>query len=527
MKQELINNLKRELLSEFSGEELQSIKQDLLAIIKGKEDFIFFAEYWLGIKLNSFQKRLLRETFDSPQNIWATSNQCGKTVAIAVLHIWFNFYKIGIRGIEKPEIFEKTYYSTLNISPILRQSKECFRYIQQILNSSFTWEEETKRKVNQCKIENFIASVNQNLGEIRFSNNSVHYSLSTGEDQGAGLAGAQFAYISYDECIQSLNFEQELPARIFSRLAKYGQRLDLVGTPDERSKSQQYYFHLVKEAEANRNGFKILFGKYDENEFINEEQREKFKAQLLRLDPIRYRQVVLGEFISTGEKMFEPQIVHQIWNGKISFTLPEKDCSYLISVDWGLSEMGDKTIFAVVKELELLKERHYEIVNARAEKGGDPWKLMAELRLLKQSYNNADVIMDVNSLGGTIFKKMLKDIKPISFDSHGKSKEEALTYLKLVLTSSRDCFIDESGRVVEKNPNFGRLRSYYLSELEAELGNYQLKDDKIKQDWVSALYQAIWWLEYRKPLSQIKVFSLSRFKQPAQQKVWRSSIRSQ
>ena len=284
------------------------------AVNAGREDPVFFAKYFLGIKLNPFQIRYLYETMNSKQNLVVCGNQTGKTVVLSVLHIWFNFYKIYLEG--DPELVGKSHYQTLNISPVSRQAKEAFRYVDELLHSSFTWELNGKRFINECRIEWFYKKSNENLGRVEFSNNTSFYCLSTHQDKGAGIQGAQFALITYDECVQSHHLREELPARIFSRTSKYNGRIDLIATPDEQANSQQYWFHMVREAEKGLSGWKLHTGLYDENIFITPENKKEYKARLFKLDPERYKQVILGQFTASAAQMFSPEMVEGVWNGK-------------------------------------------------------------------------------------------------------------------------------------------------------------------------------------------------------------------
>ena len=126
-------------------EKLEILERVLLGL--GEEDPIFFAQYFLGLHLNPFQKRALWGLKIYKQFLWVTANQVGKTVALAFAHLWFDFYKLGFEGV--PEMIEKARYETLNISPISRQSKEAFRYVEEILHSNFSWEEEGKRYIQR------------------------------------------------------------------------------------------------------------------------------------------------------------------------------------------------------------------------------------------------------------------------------------------------------------------------------------------------------------------------------------------
>lgn len=485
------------LKDSYNLEPEQLLNKVLLGL--GEEDSIFFAEYFLGLHLNPFQKRFLLLLIQFNQILSVTANQVGKTVALAIAHIWWDFYKKGFSG--NPELIEKAHFETLNISPISRQSKEAFRYIEEILLSNFSWEEGGERYINDCKIGWFWENKNENLGRIDFSNNSSCYCLSTSEDKGAGFAGKQFALISYDECIQSLHLREELPARIFSRTAKYSGTIVLNATPDELAKSQQYWYHLYTDAKRGEGEWKLVEGLYDENIFIPEKKREEYKERLKRIDPERYKQVVLGQFIASSERMFTPELVEGLWNGKDKPTPVNPDKDYVLVIDWGVADAGDETVMKVADVTDL---ENVEIVYAYSKQGGDPIELMAMASYLKLEYNDADMVVEVTEMGGTIFKKMMEKSKPISYGQG--NKPDALFFLQVRLRNNirKDLTNSEKGAM-------GKLKSYYLPKLEEQLSVYKLDDKKIQQDWVMVMAMLAWYIEKYKKISQIKVFPLTRF----------------
>ncbi|MBT9151001.1 MAG: hypothetical protein DDT40_01182 [candidate division WS2 bacterium] len=150
------------------------------------------------------------------------------TVLTAIKHLWFNYYKIGL-DLEYA-LIDTAHYQTLNISPHSRQARQCYNYVKEILDERFIIHEEDKKRVNKLHplMKDFLIGENSTLGELRFRNKSVFYTVSTGQDQAASLAGAQFGFASYDEAGQSLHLENELGAKIMSRLIKYGVGLDLI-----------------------------------------------------------------------------------------------------------------------------------------------------------------------------------------------------------------------------------------------------------------------------------------------------------
>lgn len=473
---------------------------DKVLLSVGEHNPIFFAEYFLGLHLNPFQKRALLALCSHNQIIEISSNQVGKTVELAIDHIWWNFYKKGFSG--DPDLIEKARFETLNISPISRQSKECFRYVEEILHSNFSWEVEGERFVNDCRIGWFWEGKNDNLGRMDFSNNSSFFCLSTSEDRGSGLAGKQFALITYDECNQGLHLQEELPARIFSRTAKYSGTIKLVATPDELAKSQQYWFHLYTAAKRGEGEWHLIEGLYDENIFIPKSKREEFKARLKKVDEIRYKQVVLGQFIVSADRMFSPEAIEALWNGKTEPTPAQENKDYVLIIDWGVADQGDETVMNVADITDL---SNVEVVKAYSKQGGDPVELMAMASYLKLEYNDCDLVMDATEMGGTIFKKMMIKMKPISFGQG--NKPNALFYLQLRL---RNNFRRKSLTDSEKNA-IDTLKSYYLPKLEGQLSSYKLEDKKIKQDWVIVLAMLAWYIDKFKKASQIKSYSLRNF----------------
>lgn len=440
------------------------------------------------------------------QVMWVTANQVGKTVALAVSHIWFNFYKKGFSG--DPALIERARYETLNISPVSRQATEAFRYVEEILHSRFSWEEAGKRYVNKCRLEWFWAGKNSTIGRIDFANNASFWCLSTGADQGSGLAGKQFAYISYDECVQSGHLEDELGARIFSRTAKYSGWIVLVSTPDEMGKSQQYWYHLYTAAKKEKDkkifgDWYLMEGLYDENIFIPEAVREEFKARLKKNFPAKYLQVVEGSFLESADRMFPLAAVQGLWNGKESTTDVVLGQEYVVIVDWGVADSGDETVVAVA---DVTEAENVEVVYAWAKQGGDPVELMAMVSYLILTYNEAALVMDAAEMGGVIFKKMMRQFKPISFGQG--NKVDALFFLQLAL---RNNIRSEENLTSTEKSAIGKLHSYYLSKLERQLSSYKLDDKKIKQDWVMVSAMLAWYVARHRMSSKVKVFSLNKF----------------
>lgn len=486
---------------------------------RGREDITVFANEILGVPLNPYQVKWLTRTttprskwlekfgeviediggFLFGSNISAIGNQSGKTVGIAIKHIYMNKYKIGLNL--ESDLIDKAHYGTLNISPHSRQTKACYQHVKDILNGQFMIDEDGKKRLNDLHplMQNFLVGDNANLGEIRFANKSVMYSVPTGADQASSLAGAQFGYISYDECSQSLHLKSELGAKILSRLIKYGVCLDLIATPEVDSPSHQQYLHLVRLGQQGKQGWWALTGMgMDDNIFIPKEQRERAKASLLATDKKKYRQVVKGEFITSGKRYFDANEIENLW--KLS---GKKDCvkghKYLLVADWGMSDTGDLSVFMVFDYTNFHMDGKMDLVNHESVQGGTPQMQFSLLRTLYEQYTWCEddgvtevkptFVMDAEALGGVLIKKLLVLLKPKGYDI---DKDIGLMETKMKMSTNRDYIESEiDGAIIEKNPDFGSVRSYYIDELNEQLGIYHVDDAKLETDFAMAFMMGV------------------------------------
>lgn len=469
----------------------------------------------LGVKMHDEQRKLwsTREEFDeiisrNPdflKNILVPSNRWGKTLCTSVKHLWYNYYKIGVRG--TPDIIRSTRCGTLNLSPHSNQCQAGYEYVLDILFSKFTYTVGGVSKVNKCKIENFYLSDNSQKRTINFRNGTFYKAIPTGEDQASSLAGNPYLYISYDECAQSLHLKAELPAKIMSRLIDFGGPLDLVSTPEVDKPSHQYFFHISKLGLKAEDGWFTLIGRLTDNVFLGEKEINTITGAIKSTDPVKYRQVVYGEFVTTGKKMFDQILIERLWDEDRP-RMPEYEHKYLIWADWGFSDTGDPTVFYVIDytprrvgDKEIKNE--YRIVYREAIRGGSPFAVLARFRMLQREWNGAKCGHDSSSMGGVMIKKMLQEMGMTDiFDfSASGDKQDMLFCLIIVMSDGRKAQYDEEGKIKELNPNFGRLRSFYIPELEEQMGNYQynpekgVTDKRIEQDDVMCLGMAIWYLE--------------------------------
>lgn len=529
-------------------------QRELVRMVKqGRKDPVYFAKKLLGIELHPKQmvwlwittktqtanacalgiqlklwdetkfKQMLAKNPEMMKNILVPSNRWGKTLVTSVKHLWYNYYKIGVQG--DVEHIAATRCGTLNLSPHSNQADAAYQYILDILFSKFTFrvpDPATPGKmisrVNHCLIGDFYIGDNSQKRTVVFKNGTSFKAVPTGEDQSSSIQGQRYLYISYDECAQSLHLKAELPAKIMSRLIDFGGVVDLISTPEVDKPSHQYFFHIAKLGLDCEEGWFTLVGVLGDNIFLGAAEVEAVGNAIRSTDPQKYRQVVYGEFVTTGKKMFDSIVIERLWDEEKP-RLPALDRDYLITVDWGFADTGDPTVIYVLDYTPMkmpdgtIAKNRYRIAFKESIRGGSPFTVIARVRMLQREWNGAKLIHDSGNMGGVMIKKMLQELgvqNVIDFSASG-DKGDMLFCLLTSLTDGRRVSYGKEGEVIEGNPNFGRIRSYYIPELEEQLGNYQynpekgVTDKRIEQDDVMALGMGVWWLERKHNKSTVKM----------------------
>src|SRR3990167_5211500 len=231
-----------EVHKDLTPEELEFISK----VKAGRKDPIYFANEILGVPLHDKQKLWLWLTtktqtekcyelglklaiwialeefekykvFEFQKNILVPSNRWGKTLVTSVKHLWYCYYKIGVKG--APEHVGQERCGTLNLSPHSNQCDAGYQYIKDILENKFMWlDADGKSHTNKSLIGEgtvnpngtFLVGENTQKRILRFLNGTTYKAVPTGEDQASSLAGTPYLYISYDECAQCYSDDTEV-----------------------------------------------------------------------------------------------------------------------------------------------------------------------------------------------------------------------------------------------------------------------------------------------------------------------------
>lgn len=447
---------------------------------KGEKDVVFFTEHFLGLKLHKGQKEWLRETVEKERklNILCPANQYGKSVLIAIKHIYYCFYK-------KYLPFKEGFYQTLYLSPRLSQAEQTYNYIVSILRSEFTFFYKGEWMTNHCRLARFLLSpqktpLQQQISStpIRFYNKTQVVLRSTSGDAASALAGTQYGLITYDECVYSLHLEEEF-GRMVSRVMRLNGDIDFVSTPDEDAVGQQYYLYLMEKGIKKEDGFYTQMGRFDDNIFIDKKTREKFKQSLKATQSTDvYRRIILGEFTKGQTSLWTHARILKMWRDIPFLTKGEGGRYYIIGVDWAMA--NDYTVFIVIDATTV----PYRIAAFHRFRGNEksPQEQIALLLSIKQDFNDADIVMDITSLGGKILDIDLKDVGAYGITLSHKEKSGLIYSIKKAL------YYDKNGLET-------KIIGPRIEQLERELGSYKRNDEKIIQDSVIALGLVLYYLE--------------------------------
>ena len=78
------------------------------------------------------------------------------------------------------------------------------------------------------------------------------------------------------------------------------------------------------------------------------------------------------------------------------------------------------------------------------------------------------------------------------------------------MSKGRDFIESEvDGAIIEKNPDFGIIRSYYIEELNEQLGTYHIEDKKLETDYVMAFMMGISYILKKLPKQMQKTVSIN------------------
>lgn len=462
-------------------------------LIRGR-DIIVFATEILGLRINKAQERWFRyaaATIDGWKWSWkrtihVAANQIGKTLGVAVLILWACNYKIGVDPSDPKTWFEKPYL-WFHLAPTQQQAYHALHDARMLAKGSHPAQ---VGKVNFPSVLFKETKVATYYDGLECWNGAV-VQFRTTDDKASALQGYRASGISVDEAAFEDHLTSIVNETLMMRLISTGGPLHLVSTPN----GMNDYFDLVEEIRAvnvepeervwvdDENRMAVCWSVITDNVGFGITQAEVDRMEAT-LDPATKEQQLRGAFLEPAEAFFVPgeSILKCFTNKLPNEDQPKPGHKYVIF--WDPSISSDPTAVIV---LDVTKKpwtgvyfKHYvrpmgisELLNAMTmlhnhwNSAEHPQRLVARSRAITG--------YDATSMGGAMFKQLLRSInpsRPLNFGGPDK-KLKSLTTLRAVMTKGDLLLPDQWTRVRQ------------------EVLNYRLKDDKLRQDCVMALDGAV------------------------------------
>jgi hypothetical protein len=485
-----------------------------VAVARGYEDIIYFFETFLGVEPHDGQKVWLQAISDDLKTgrktkIWTivSANRWGKTLAVAGLHIWYNFYKVGVgRGNDKA--WTKAAYMTANLAPHSDATKPVFEAIIAILTSAFPIPlGDGSIKSNNCIIGYFLDQKHIRTTVpllISYSNNCSTIFRSTGEDKGDSIQGKNFGFISFDEGGRDNHLEYAVNSNIIPRLADLNGSLAIVSTPDMKSNSILYHYDIFQKGLQGEYGYYSQEGSIEQNKFLLRNNPDYVKNEKRRLkgDPI-LDQVLYGKFVFAGDNIFPtPDIMDARDDTLTEGESPKAKHTYVIGIDTAMGE--DEMVFTVLDTTS----KPFRVVRQLSAKGNSksPQIHMDDFIGLFRNYNHEQnackvIIETYNGESARFFLDLPYDVqvsttcfgawqpqgrKVIGRNSKNVKKAELILALRKLLANKEI--------VIPNEPN-----------LIKQLSIYREDDSRLPTDRVISLALTCWLATDGAPISNNEV----------------------
>lgn len=458
-------------------------------------------------------------------NILKPANQWGKTLIESVFHIYFAMCKPTLADrVNDDLMWFSIRYETANIGKTYEVAKGVFESILDICEGKILLKDGT---TNQSMLEGWairhIEDAPNKPPEILWWNNSKTL-IRSYDDFGSSFKRKRLAFVSVDETGDIPELVRFLNGTLIPRVFFFKGPIHLVGTSQPDGVEYEQLAETAKDAydaDPDNRNYYFQTGSVYENPNLDAEYIRQLEAIS---DPEFRKQVIYGHYVDMGDHIYTYEEIARcfknqlIWDEESGFCeAPVKDGNYVMGVDIAASK--DETAITVVRhgiyEATLTgkkgKELPYRVVFHKAFRG-DTMPLALQYEVIMGWFNmfkaiapmTTKFVFDSVALGGKNAEQAFSDLHGFPFPGTGSSymtaKAEAIGTLKEVLGQGRRFVINEEGKRVDENGEWGMLRiSPALGLMRRQMEAYRLDDKGIKQDRFMSLIMAVHYIEKRKP----------------------------
>lgn len=485
-----------------------------------------FAKEVLGITLHSGQVKWVDNSWKLI-NILDPSNQWGKTMSEAVFHIFHAMTKPQLEGrVTDVGTWQRIEYVTLNVGKTYEIAKGVMEAIADMVEGNLLL---PNGSTNHSLLKGWAIkeySDTQNKAPyIKWWNNSSTL-IRSYDDLGSSFKRLKLAFVSSDECGDIPELDLFLNGTLLPRITFWGGQIHLIGTHQPKGEE---YARLSEQAvedmeRAKAEGLESDYYHQTGNLYENPYMDAAFVKKMENIaDPRLREQIIFGKYVDSRNHFFtfeeiDNMFVDLPWDEETGFTeKPDPEGCYIFSVDLAASE--DETAVTVIRYNqhiynELLRKTFdmpYKVVFHKGFKGKTiPISMQYELirswfMAFKQvAPRTTFFTFDAGSLGGKNAADAFKDLYGYPFPGMHKSyateKAYAIGALKEVVTRGRKVVKTAEGKTMDVKTKWGYLRiSNRIKVLRKQFEAYALEDKGLRQDRIATVWQAIHFIEKRRP----------------------------
>ena len=458
-------------------------------------DVVGFAENVCGVGLHKGQKRILRKAFPigMEPEFWqfkfihlATGNRFGKSVILAILHLWFAVYKHRAPfGYGTPEWFDLQ-YSIINLCPLNEIAYVVREKVGLILMDQA--DEQIKKvggrghvaaelvllfkkadKGSKDKSGNpFLVMIPDTEYKGYVTKHNVYLEYRTADDHGKAVQGRKKYLITFDEAGRHKDPEGLIGSDIAPRTIDSRGIIVTATTPHLETESN---FEAVWERgnpeNPDKGRFTISFrGSMRDNPHVTPQMIEE---SLEDQPEYLWSQIIDGAFIQSADAFFNSDSIKRAMVKIPNQRRRARGHEYIIGWDLAIAKDGDRSIgividvstnpCKVVEYLELPKGTQHPIIV-------DHMRRQLEWYHNEKAGTTARLVFDATGMGGLMFKTEVSVLYPrpkgFDFTSKLNKKLQILQTTRMLFSKRFLVFPASCTRL------FYELKHYVLKDLNKE-----------------------------------------------------------
>jgi len=437
-------------------------------------------------KLYDCQKKKVEVILNNRKVVLMEGRQQGKTITAAACILWYTLFQES-----------KTVAILANKGSAAREVLDRYQIMYEHLPM---WMQQGVRTWNK--------------GNVELENGSKVFTAAT---TASGIRGKSVNWLYIDEAaIIPNNVAEQFFASVYPTIsAGTTTKILLTSTP----LGYNHFWKFWNEAEKNKNGFVSHFIPYWEIPGRDEEWAEEQKRTL---GEIKFNQEVLCEFLGStntlinGRTLANMSSLDPVYYNDMGLSLykePEKDRTYVITVDVARGVGGDYSAFTVVDVTEM----PYMLVGKFKNNTIAPMLFPEVIHKVAKDYNRAMILVETNDIGGQIadilyadleYENILSTIKENNqtYISPGFSKTTTLGVRTTKSVKRQGCFAIKSLLEEKKLNIFDAETIHEFSTFIERNGSY-VADEGYHDDLVMTLVLFGWLTtnQYFKELTDVNV----------------------